>query len=97
MTEVLPGNMMTVNTEIPHQNFLNLTGLFKLCLPDDFTDSAVEALDHTVCPRPARLYQAVLNAVTGALLIKCLFSGRFTLSGRAETVSELLAVVGENS
>jgi hypothetical protein len=55
MAEILPRNIVIVNAEIPHQCFFKSSGRFKFCLPNNLSDSAVETLDHAVCPRPARL------------------------------------------
>jgi hypothetical protein len=95
MSEVFPRNMVIINTEILRQRFLKLTGRFKRCLTDDVSDSSVEAFDHAVSLRPARLYQAVLNPVLPAFPIEYVFSGRLAFSRRTESVGELLPVVGE--
>ena len=56
----------------------------------------MEALDPAVALGMPRLDQAVHNGVLSATLLEGMMTGGFALSGRAEAVAELLAVVSEH-
>ena len=59
-------------------------------------DTTVESLDHAIGLGVSRLDEAVGDVVPGADLIEGMAPGRRALSGGAEAVGELLAVIGEH-
>lgn len=65
-------------------------------MPHDFLDAAVEALDHAVGLRLPGPDEMVLHVVLGAGLVKGVLARGLALTGSAEPVGKLLAVVGED-
>ena len=66
------------------------SGLF-----EQLADAGVEALDHAVGLRGARLNQAVLDFMFSTGLVKHVFAARFARTCGAETVGKFLAIVGQ--
>ena len=58
----------------------------------DVTDTAIEALDHSV----GRSNQAVLHVVLCTCLVKWMLSGGLALSTRAEAIREALTIVRQH-
>jgi hypothetical protein len=72
-----------------------LTGA-KVVGRQDLADAAVKALDHPVGLGMARRDKAVFNVLLVADPLEAMLTRQFPLTGRAEPVGKLLAVVGED-
>ena len=92
MAEVLLGNVVIMEVEIALQGRFQVAGGSESRGVQHLGDTAVAAPDHV---RVSGLDQAMLDTVGGASLIEDVSAGGFTLASGAETVGELLAVVGQ--
>ncbi len=86
---------MVVGFPVVHEGGLQLSRRFEAGLADDFTDAAVEALDHAVGLRMTRRAQSMFDLQCFASQVKFMLARRRFGCAR-KAVGELTAVVGED-
>ena len=86
---------MVIGAHVSQQSCRQFGAVLEPSLGDDFPDSGIESLHHTVGLRMARRAQAMLDAQAFAAHVKVMApAGLFGLAG--EAISELRAVVGQH-
>lgn len=96
MTQRALGDVTIVEADIALEGIRQVLPGTKAVRRQDLGNAPVEALDHAVGLRMMGPDQAVLDRMGGTLAVKGMLAGGVTLTGGAEAVGKLLAVVGKD-